>query len=601
MDYFDRTKIFLASKQYGAPLLPNSFPELMFYIKLQLSLVLHKSQIWFENTYLHTYDNSFLNYLIIARDVFILYLISSKLSQLVTYIGGIGIIRAVTIEFHKVSKIAIDIFMSLPPIKNRVDKELQSVIVKMEKEIVKNDDELLQLSIIPEEGLSNKIVMEELDKLQTLKHTDWSNGRVSGAVYHGGDDLIELQSTAYHKYSVANQLHPDVFPGVRKMESEVVAMVLDIFNAPKDACGSTTSGGTESLLLTGLAAREYGKRYKGITSPEVIAPVTIHAGIEKACYYFGMTLHKVDVDPVTFKVDLKKVKRLINGNTVLLVGSAPNFPHGIIDDIEGLSKLAVKYKIPLHVDACLGSFIVSFLDRSKIHGDLPIPKFDFRVPGVTSISCDTHKYGFAPKGSSIIMYRNAKLRECQYYISSDWTGGMYGSPTLAGSRPGALMVGCWSTLISIGKSGYEKSCRDIVSTSMKFKRELKDHKILSEYFEVVGDPIASVVSFKANEKWAKRINIYDLGDSLSKKGWHFSTLQHPAALHFAFTRLTVPVIDELISDLSDTVLEYVETNVNDNNKPRGDVAALYGVAGSVATSGVADRLIVAFIDALYKI
>ena len=163
--------------------------------------------------------------------------------------------------------------MSLPPIKAKIDKKLQSTILKMEQEIMKNDDELLQFPNIPEDGIAKDEISQELDKLKTLKHSDWMNGRVSGAVYHGGDELLKLQVDAYDKYSVANQLHPDVFPGVRKMEAEVVHMVLDIFNAPSTGCGATTSGGTESLLLTGLAAREYGRKYRGITQPEVIAPL----------------------------------------------------------------------------------------------------------------------------------------------------------------------------------------------------------------------------------------------------------------------------------------------------------------------------------------
>ncbi|KAK6204728.1 dihydrosphingosine-1-phosphate lyase [Scheffersomyces amazonensis] len=599
MENLDIKSIF-ANKYYGTPLMPTNLGELVFYLRLQFGLFLHNSQIWLTTTYLQSYEFPF-NYLVLLRDVFLLYIVTHKLLEIWTHVRGIGVYGTFHELFNDVRKRVYSIIFSFPPIRHKVEKELAEVVAKMEKEIIKNDDELLQLAEIPEQGLDSKLVLKELDKLQDLKHTEWANGRVSGAVYHGGEDLLELQSSAYYKYSVANQLHPDVFPGVRKMESEIVSMVLDIFNAPTSACGSTTSGGTESLLLTGLAAREYGKRFKGITSPEVIAPVTIHAGIEKACYYFGMKLHKVDVDPKTFKVDLSKVKRLINGNTVLLVGSAPNFPHGIIDDIEGLSKLAVKYKIPLHVDACLGSFIVSFLERSKVHGDLVIPKFDFRLAGVTSISCDTHKYGFAPKGSSIIMYRDPKLRECQYYISSDWTGGMYGSPTLAGSRPGALMVGCWSTLINIGKEGYEKSCKEIVSTSMQFKKVLKQDETFQKYFEVIGDPIASVVSFKFID--SKKFNIYDLGDIIGKRGWHFSALQNPAALHFAFTRLTIPVLDDLITDLRESLLEYTNklSVENTNIKPTGEVAALYGVAGSVSTRGLADRLIVAFIDTLYKV
>ncbi|RCK64604.1 Sphingosine-1-phosphate lyase [Candida viswanathii] len=576
-------------------------------LQLYLNLKLWLFSTYYPDTYTTETTNESIAWGLarLLRDVFVVYLAFGQLVKLYRYIRGYGVLECIRQIYNRVSSSISGKVMSLPPIKAKIDKELASTIVKMEQEIIKNDDGLLQFPSLPAEGIAKGDISQELDKLKTLKHSDWVNGRVSGAVYHGGDELLQLQVEAYDKYSVANQLHPDVFPGVRKMEAEVVHMVLDIFNAPPSGCGATTSGGTESLLLTGLAAREYGRKYKGITEPEVIAPVTIHAGIEKACFYFGMKLHKVELDPVTYQVDTKKVERLINSNTVLLCGSAPNYPHGIIDDFQALSDLAVKYKIPLHVDACLGSFIVSFLERSKVHKDIKLPKFDFRLPGVTSISCDTHKYGFAPKGSSIIMYRDPKLRECQYYISSDWTGGMYGSPTLAGSRPGALVVGCWATLIHIGKEGYTKFCYDIVLSAMKLRRAIEENPTLSKYLEIIGDPIGSVIAFRIRPAQEDNLSIYEISDLLSKKGWHFATLQNPPALHFALTRLTVPVIDELIDDLEACTKDAVRISEEHKNggikKKQSDTAALYGIAGSVHTAGLADRLISAFLDALYKI
>lgn len=426
-----------------------------------------------------------------------------------------------------------------------------------------------------------------------MKHTKWEEGRVSGAVYHGGQDILKIQSKAYSLYSVANQLHPDVFPAVRKMESEVVAMVLKLYNAPKGAEGTSTSGGTESLLLACLAAREKAFRERGITEPEIIAPETIHAGFDKAAYYFKMKLIHAPLDPKTFQVDLKAVKRLINKNTVLLAGSAPNFPHGIIDNIEGLSKLALRYKIPLHVDACLGSFIVPFLDKAGFGKGVPL--FDFRVPGVTSISCDTHKYGFAPKGSSIIMYRTNEMRQYQYYITAKWTGGLYASPTLAGSRPGALMVGCWATLMAIGEKGYTESCREIVGAARRIKSFVREDPDLKDLLDVIGEPLGSVVSFKSSA-----VSVYALADHMNKKGWHLNALQRPAAIHIAVTRLTVPVVDEFLTDLKATVCELKESNITPESS-KSDTTVLYGVAGSVKTVGVADRLAAGFLDCLYKV
>jgi sphinganine-1-phosphate aldolase len=288
-----------------------------------------------------------------------------------------------------------------------------------------------------------------------------------------------LQTEAFGKFTVANPIHPDVFPGVRKMEAEIVSMVLGIFNAPAGAAGVTTSGGTESILMACLSARQKAYAERGVTEPEMydlytlhslhsltiirILPETGHTAFRKAGEYFGIKIHLVTCPAPSYQVHIPSVARLINSNTVLLVGSAPNFPHGIIDDISSLSKLAVKRRIPLHVDCCLGSFLVPFLEKAGFETEL----FDFRLKGVTSISCDTHKYGFAPKGNSTCLYRTASLRAYQYFISPDWSGGVYASPSIAGSRPGALIAGCWASLMSVGEAGYIKSCSEIVGATKK--------------------------------------------------------------------------------------------------------------------------------------
>lgn len=544
--------------------------------------------------YFHSHTSPW-SVLAISRDVFLLYIIGSYGSRIVTLVRGKGLFASVSDLIDHLSRAAFKFFLALPLVRDKVDQQVSEATEKMQLELMKNDASLLQFPTLPSPGLPEGEVSLQLGHLLELKHSDWQHGRVSGAVYHGGKDLLQMQANAYAQFLVANQLHPDVFPGVRKMDAEVVAMVSSLFHSPS-SCGTTTSGGTELLLLAGLAAREFGAKYKGIRHPEVIAPITVHAGIEKACSYFKMTLHKVEVDPVLFQVNIAKVKRLINKNTVLLVGSAPNFPHGIIDDIESLSKLAVQYQIPLHVDACLGSFVIPFLQELGVHGKKPIPLFDFRLPGVTSISCDTHKYGFAPKGSSILMYRDRKLRECQYYVLADWTGGMYGSPTLAGSRPGALIAGCWATLVHIGRKGYVESCIEIVQTMLKFKRAIETDLVLSKHLTIIGDPIGPVLAFQPRHR--DLFDIYKLGDILTLRGWHFSALQRPAALHFSFTKLTVPIIGEMIADLIECTLEVAQSPAGGT---KGDNAVLYGVAGSIKTAGVADRLIVAFLDTLYKL
>lgn len=503
---------------------------------------------------------------------------------------GYGLFRTLRFACHAVWKQATALFFMLPPVQKRVKQEVADARRLLENDLIVKAEHV-EHHQLPEEGLSSDAVMAQLDALDSIKAVAWKEGKISGAVYHGGDDLINLQTESYHKFAVANQLHPNAFPGVRQMEAEVVSMVLGLFNAPSTGCGTTSSGGTESLLLACLAAREKAYAEKGITKPEIVAPKSIHAAVFKAAKYFNMTLRLADLDPKTFTADISHVKRLVTSNTAIILGSTPNFPYGTIDNIPELSKIAVKHNIPLHVDCCLGSFVIAFYEKA-MGKKLPFG-FDFRVPGVTSISCDTHKYGFAPKGSSIIMYRSPEYRKYQYYITSEWVGGLYGSPTLAGSRPGALTVGAWTTMIFLGQEGYVKNIRSILETS-----QILRHAIENEIpeLDLIGDPLLSVVAFKSDA-----IDVHVLGDLLTKRhGWHLSSLQQPAALHLAVTKLTGQAILQLVEDLKKCVEECVAAVADNRQAIKSDTAQLYGVAGSLSTRGVVDQLVGVFLDVLYE-
>jgi sphinganine-1-phosphate aldolase len=329
-----------------------------------------------------------------------------------------------------------------------------------------------------------------------------------------------------------------------------------------------------------------------------ILPETGHTAFRKAGSYFGIKVHLVACSAPSYQVHIPSVSRLINSNTILLVGSAPNFPHGIIDDISALSKLAVKRKIPLHVDCCLGSFLVPFLEKAGFETEL----FDFRLKGVTSISCDTHKYGFAPKGNSTVLYRTAALRSYQYFISPDWSGGVYASPSIAGSRPGALIAGCWASMMSIGETGYINACHSIVGATKKIAEAIQENPALSNDLEVLGHPLVSVVAFTS-----KTLNIYDIADAMSAKGWHLNSLQTPPAIHVAVTLPIVKAWEKLVSDL-EAVIEgekekervRIVEGKGAKGKSVGDSAALYGVAGSLPNKSVVVELASGFLDTLYK-
>jgi sphinganine-1-phosphate aldolase len=371
--------------------------------------------------------------------------------------------------------------------------------------------------------------------------------------------------------------------------------VLSLFNAPPDAAGVSTSGGTESILMAVLSARQKAYLERGITEPEMIIPDTAHAAFLKAGEYFKIKVHLVSCKPPSYKAHVPSVSRLINRNTILLVGSAPNFPHGIIDDISALSRIAVRKNLPLHVDCCLGSFLIPCLEKAGFESE----PFDFRLKGVTSISCDTHKYGFAPKGSSTVLYRTADLRAYQYFVTTDWPGGVYASPSIAGSRPGALIAGCWASMMAQGEDGYVRATHRIVGTAKQIEAAVREDVELAADLRVVGRPLVSVVAFTSDT-----LNIYDVADGMSDKGWHLNALQNPPAIHVAVTIPIANAVDALLGDLKSVVREVNEKDAAARQQgkkvARGDASALYGVAGSLPDKTIVRELAKGFLDTLYK-
>ncbi|KAJ3507676.1 hypothetical protein NM208_g15928 [Fusarium decemcellulare] len=509
---------------------------------------------------------------------------------------GRGIIGSVLELYTNIRRILYGYFLRAPGVRGKVQKQVKESIAKLNDKLVPKDQ--IRYLTLPKDGLPHDTVRSELENLANMDHTRWEDGYVSGAVYHGEEELLKLQTEAFGKFTVANPIHPDVFPGVRKMEAEVVSMVLGMFHAPPGAAGTSTSGGTDSILMACLAARQRAYHERGVTEPEIILPETAHTAFHKAAQYFKMKVHLVSCPAPEYQVDVRAVSRLINPNTVLLVGSAPNFPHGIIDDIVAMSKLALRKNVWLHVDCCLGSFLVPFLERAGFESQL----FDFRLKGVTSISCDTHKYGFAPKGNSTVLYRSAELRTFQYFVSPDWSGGVYASPGIAGSRPGALIAGCWASLMTIGESGYIDACTKIVGTTKKIAEAIQNTAALGGELEILGKPLVSVVAFTA-----RNLNIYDIADGMTDKGWHLNALQNPPAIHVAVTLPITKVWEKLITDLEAVVEDEREKErvrlvegKTPHGKAMGDTSALYGVAGSLPNKSVVVDLANGFLDTLYK-
>ncbi|KAI9216338.1 pyridoxal phosphate-dependent transferase [Blastocladiella britannica] len=484
----------------------------------------------------------------------------------------------------RISSLVLSSVRALPtPANALIQKEIAKTLASMEKSLSPPaaPGEPAPYTSLPGHGMARDALRKELQRYRGMGHVDYKSGKVSGAVYHGGDELSALITEAYGAFASSNPLHPDVFPGVRKMEAEIVRMVVDMYHGGADGCGNLTSGGTESILMACKAYREMAKIERGVTQPEMVVPETIHAAFDKACHYFNIKLVKIPLDKDS-RVDLSLMARSINKNTIMVAGSAPNFPHGIIDDIEGISKLALKNKIPMHVDCCLGSFLMAFMKEAGF----VVPVFDFRLPGVTSMSVDTHKYGFAPKGSSVIMFKNKSIRKHMYFVAPDWCGGIYASPTIAGSRPGALIAGCWATMLSIGKDGYVDATRKIVSTARAIAHGVRTE--LADDLEVIGEPLVSVVAIRTRG----HLNIFSINDVMSSRGWNLNALQYPEALHIACTFLTVGKQATFLADLKDAVKL---VKANPDNYTKGS-AAVYGMAASIPDRSIVNDIVVGYLD-----
>lgn len=484
----------------------------------------------------------------------------------------------------RVKKQFFKIIRKIPFIGASIQNQLNKALDDMSMSLCTLKEGMSYTKLLPAQGLTHKQLLDKIREYETLSEVNWAKGKVSGAVYWGDEKLTDLLVKVYGEFAWTNPLHPDLFPGVRKMEAEVVRMTCALFNGGPDSCGTVTSGGTESILMACKAYRDMAHE-RGIKHPEIIAPVSVHAAFDKAAHYFGMKLIHIPLDKKTMKVDVKAMRRAISKNTAMLVCSTPHFPHGIMDPVEEVAKLAVKYNIPFHVDACLGGFLIVFMEKAGFK----LAPFDFRVKGVTSISADTHKYGYAPKGSSVVLYSNRKFRHYQYFVAPDWQGGIYASPSMAGSRPGGIIAACWATMMHMGEKGYIDATRKVVETTRKIKTGIR--KIDGVF--VFGDPEVSVVALGSND-----FDIFRLSNALTSKGWNLNTLQFPSSIHICVTMLhTQPgVAEQFISDVKKEVAIIMK---NPKEKTTG-MGAIYGMAQSIPDRSMVTEVSQGFLDCLYS-
>lgn len=413
---------------------------------------------------------------------------------------------------------------------------------------------------------------------------DYKHGRLWSLVYYLDEGVADFLAAAYKMYSSANGLNPTAFKSLKRFENEIIAAVAELLHGSEEVCGVVTSGGTESCLLAVKTYRDLARAKRGVRRPEMIVSETAHVAWFKASEYFGVK-PRVVKRGADFRLDAAQVERLVNRNTVMLLGSAPEYPNGLIDPIEALGAIALQRRIPLHVDACVGGFILPFMAMNGIQ----LPAWDYRVPGVTSISADIHKYGFASKGASTITYRNLELLKYQMFVYPDWPGGVFASPALLGTRPGGAYAAAWAALQYFGVDGYRDLAR---RTSLAFER-MKQGIAAMPKLRVFGDPSGPLLGYGSRDA---AVDIYAVGDRMDARGWQVNRLQFPEGLHAMVTAKHLESVDAYLADLRAAVAEVKA----DPSLARKGSAATYGLMANVPLRGMVKSKVLDIFAGMYR-
>jgi sphinganine-1-phosphate aldolase len=436
---------------------------------------------------------------------------------------------------------------------------------------------------VPAEPVDRAAILAEIAGMAHTEDARGDKGTVSGSLYCGDHDHYRFLGEVFNLYSHANVLQRDMYPSATKFEGEIVAMTSDLLHGT--GVGVVTSGGSESLITALYSYREHARETRDVTRPNVVMPVTAHVALDKGAHWMGIEMRHA---PLTdgYVADVAAMTELIDDQTVALVGSAANYAHGLVDPIEEIAALALSRGIGMHVDGCLGGWLLPWVERLGYD----VPLWDFRVPGVTSISADTHKYGYALKGSSVLLYRDKDLRKNQYFTYPDWPGGLYVSPGFAGSRSGGIIASTWAAMLATGESGYLAAADGIMRTAVTIRDGIRAD--IPE-LEVIGDP-TFLVAFKA----ADDLDVYLVNDALMAQGWRMNPLQLPPGLHFCITRPnTAPGVAE-------SFLEALRVAVEFAVKHRGEPAqsgAMYGFGGTPQGNAMLKALMAGLLDAMHEV
>jgi glutamate/tyrosine decarboxylase-like PLP-dependent enzyme len=397
---------------------------------------------------------------------------------------------------------------------------------------------------IPDKGWSKDRV---LGALEAYKADDmpWRDGRTWAYVYDPGAEAEEVIKRAFTLYLSENGLDPTVFPSALKLENDLVAMAIAHLRGGPEAVGNFTSGGTESIILAVKAARDFARAERpGVVRPEIVLPATAHAAFQKACHYLDVVPVLAPVDAKTFKADVEAVRRAITPNTVLLVGSAVSYAHGVVDPIEELGRLALERDLLLHVDGCIGGFLLPYFRRLGA----AVPRFELDVPGVTSISMDFHKYAFAAKGASVVLYTSKELRKYQIYACANWTGYTIINPTVQSTKSAGPMAAAWAALHFIGDDGYLEIARQVLDATRRIADAVDAHPDL----RLLGRPDMNLVAFTSDT-----VNVFHVIDEMKARGWYVQPQLGFGAskenVHLSVNPASVRWVDAMLADLRECV------------------------------------------------
>lgn len=370
----------------------------------------------------------------------------------------------------------------------------------------------------------------------------WREGRAFSLAYHAGSEALAVAEEAYRRFSGENALSTDAFPSLKQIQAEVVAMAGVWLGATPSSAGFMTSGGTESILMAVKAARDRLLAERQIRQPNMVMPTSAHAAFAKAGAYFGVEVRRVAVGS-DWRADVAAMQSRVDKNTVLIVGSAPQYPQGVVDDIVGIAKVATDAQINCHVDACMGGVTLAYLQRLGEN----IAPWNLQVPGVSSISVDLHKFGYTSKGASVIMYASKHLRSFQGFVTDDWLGGVYGSSGVLGTKSGGSMASAWAVMHFLGDDGYLRLTRQAREATLQLATIIRNTPELV----LRAEPDSTLLCFGAQDPSA--LSAFAVADELSKRGWYVDRQTPPDSLHCTVNAIHHDKIDWFARDLHESV------------------------------------------------